>query len=276
MTVLVLGGTGFLGRFLCAELRRQGAVVLSASRRGAGDLTVDLTASVNLTAELSEMMSGVDVVVNLVGLSPIRGYSRSEYLAVQYRGALAAAAAAAAAGVVRLVHVSALGVHRHSAAPYARSKALARRALLPPSAAPRPPQVIIPELALLTGHEGEIARSLRRLAGVARAFGFAIPVPLPRFSTLFQPVAVEDAARRIAGLALEGKGRDTVGVTVEIVGPRVLSMSAIAAEYLEAHNVPVFYLPRQFTPPLVWLLSRIPLPGFPRHLDEMLALRSTG
>ena len=115
--VLVLGGTGFIGRTLCEQLVQAGggaARVSVPSRRPARARTlwmlpgVDLLpADVHDEATLVRLLRGRDAVVNLVAI--LHG-SEAAFRQVHVELPARLARACQAAGVRRVVHVSALGV----------------------------------------------------------------------------------------------------------------------------------------------------------------------
>ena len=101
MKVLVLGGTGYIGARLCAQLRQTGwaqpVSVSSARRAGAADLALDTRDGAALQAALQE----VDAVVNCVAGNA----------AAIAEGARVLADAALAAGCLRIVHLSSMSVY---------------------------------------------------------------------------------------------------------------------------------------------------------------------
>ena len=116
LRVLVLGGFGFIGRHTVAALRTQGCQISIGSRfpqRRARETVlpeacVEVHVERLLTAEQwLPLISGVDVVINCVGILRQRG--RETYRRVHHLGP-AALAAACAQGGQRLIHVSALGL----------------------------------------------------------------------------------------------------------------------------------------------------------------------
>lgn len=63
---LVVGGTGYIGTAISAALRREGAVVVTASRSGDGDLTLDATDQASVDAAVArvvEQHGRLDVLV---------------------------------------------------------------------------------------------------------------------------------------------------------------------------------------------------------------------
>jgi len=127
-SVVVLGGSGFVGRHVVARLvagaRR--VVVPTRRRESAKHLillpTVEvIEADVHDPAALDELLRGAAAVVNLVGiLDPVGGDS---FERVHIELARKVVAACRKAGVPRLVHMSALGAAADAPSRYQRSKA---------------------------------------------------------------------------------------------------------------------------------------------------------
>jgi NADH dehydrogenase len=127
--VLVLGGSGFVGRALAERLAQSHPALrlVVPTRRNAHGQPVRplpnvdlLTADVNDPSALARVLAGVDAVVNLVAI--LHG-SEAAFERVHVALPRAIVAACAAAGVRRLVHVSALGVAADAPSRYLRSKA---------------------------------------------------------------------------------------------------------------------------------------------------------
>jgi len=125
--VLVLGGSGFVGRHVCEQLARLGWQITVATRRAVNAASVQslpgltvIEASVHQDSDLARLMPGHDAVVNLVAV--LHGSEeRFESVHVALPGQIARAMNHA--GVRRLVHVSALGADPQGPSMYQRSKA---------------------------------------------------------------------------------------------------------------------------------------------------------
>lgn len=167
-TTLVLGGAGFIGRHAAAALAARGHAVVIGSRRpyrAARRLPPSLHSCERREAHLERLtapeawyplLRGIDTVVNAVGILRERGaetYERVHHLAP---GALAVACAARG---IRLVHVSALGLHDGARSGFLRSKLAGERAL----AASRSNYSIV-RPSLLDGDGGYGALWFRRIA----------------------------------------------------------------------------------------------------------------
>ena len=220
--IAVLGGGGFLGRYVVQRLLSRGARVRIAEREprkavflkplGGLGQTQFVAADVRDTASVARAVAGSDAVINLAG-------SFDDMRAVQADGAGHVAAAAKAAGVPTLVHISAIGADSESASAYGRSKGdgeAAVRVAFPAAAILRP--------SILFGREDHF---INRFAMMMR-LSPVIPVIAPKAK--FQPIYVGDAADAVvAALAPAAAGK-----IFELGGPEVLTMAALQRRVADA------------------------------------------
>ncbi|MFO1197924.1 MAG: complex I NDUFA9 subunit family protein [Burkholderiaceae bacterium] len=258
--ILVVGGSGFLGRHVVARLSARNARVIVPTRRRerARHLlllpTVDVVESGTSPRELAALLEGCDAAVNLVGIlqgrwgTPYGPEFAEAHVALPGR----LAAACAQAGVRRLVHVSALGVGPDAGAlpsMYLRSKADGERAIRDTPGIDwtilRPSVVFGPED--------------RFLNMFARAQRLAPVLPIPRAHTRFQPVYVGDVAQAVVN-ALETP--ETIGRTYELAGPEVFTLEALVrlAGRWSGHERPVWALPFTLGQLQASILARVPGP----------------
>jgi uncharacterized protein YbjT (DUF2867 family) len=168
MRVLVLGGTGFIGRHAAAALAARGHAVAIGTRRparAARRLPGRLRGCELVEAHFEQLtgrgdwhllLAGYAAVVNAVGILRGRGAETCER--VHHLAPRALAAACALAGR-RLVHVSALGLSDQARSPFLRSKLAGERAI---AASGAPYSIVRP--SLLEGEGGYGARWLRWFA----------------------------------------------------------------------------------------------------------------
>jgi uncharacterized protein YbjT (DUF2867 family) len=223
----LIGGSGFIGRYVVQELAAQGHRLRIAVRHPDAALFLQplgavgqiqlVGANVRTPASIAHAVEGAACVVNLAGI--LYEQSRQTFDGVQGEGAGVVAAAAAKAGVRRLVHVSALGADAAAPSRYARAKAAgeaAVRAAFPEATIVRPSLVFGPE-----------DQFFNRFAAMAR---FSPVLPLIGGETRFQPVYVRDVAQAIvAALTLP----EAQGTTYELGGPGVYTMRALMEFILE-------------------------------------------
>ena len=113
----VFGGSGFIGRHVVQRLAASGWRVRVATRdpegaaflRPRGDVGQVEPVYADLTKEFSinAAVERADLVINLVGI--LYECGRQKFNTIHVEGAARIAAAAKAAGVMQLVHLSALG-----------------------------------------------------------------------------------------------------------------------------------------------------------------------
>jgi uncharacterized protein YbjT (DUF2867 family) len=223
-SVLVVGGSGFIGRHLVASLAAAGLRVTVPARRRerAKHLillpTVDVVqADVMAPGVLQRLCAGKQAVYNLVGILHSRRGRRDERGANEYGPDFARVhvelpqaivAACRLAGVRRLLHVSALGASRDAPSEYLRSKAIGEQAVL--AAEDLDATVFRPSVVF-----GPEDRFLNTFAAMSR-FLPVMAVPCP--DAQFQPVYVGDVARALH-YALEAP--EARGKSYELCGPRV-------------------------------------------------------
>lgn len=219
-TVLVIGGSGFVGSSLVAQLSNAGHVVIVPTRRRerAKHLitlpTVDVVeADVHDDATLRRLMQDADAVVNLVGIlhsRPGDPYG-PDFARAHVELPKRIVAACAASGVSRYLHMSALGAAADGPSMYQRSKAAGEVAAR--SEPGLKTTVFRPSVIFGAGDN-----FLNMFASMQRI----LPVfPLGCAEAKFQPIHVEDVARAfVNALACE----QTIGHTYELAGPTVYSL----------------------------------------------------
>jgi len=233
--VLVLGGTGFLGRHVCEQLNRLGIRVTVPTRRMIHGRSVQMLPQVDVIeanihddAQLQRLLPGHDAVVNLIAI--LHGNTkRFEAIHVEWPQRLAQAMAVA--GVSRLVHVSALGANGDGPSLYQASKARGEAVL---RTSPLALTVLRP--SVLFGADDRFLNLFARLQQVVPC------VPLAGAATRFQPVWVGDVAQAVVNSLLNP---DTAGQTFECVGPDTYTLADLVrlAGRLVGKPRPVWGLP---------------------------------
>lgn len=220
--ILVIGGTGFIGRHLVARLAQSGERVRVAAR---GSRKADLPDGVEqapvdvVSGEgLAEAMAGVDKVAHLVAVIIEKGAQKFD--AVIRGGTEGVVREAEKAGVKKLVYVSAIGAAPDPKFPYWRAKWEAERIVANSGL-----NYTILRPSLVFGPEDDF---FNRLAVMVRR---SPVVPIAGAGkTMFQPIWVEDVAACVAACLSEGTHDRQ---TVEIGGPEQLTynelIDAIAA-----------------------------------------------
>lgn len=216
--VTLIGGGGFLGRYVAQELYRAGARVRVAQKRprdawflkplGGLGQTQFAAADVTRPDTVARAIEGSDLVVNLAGTFG------SAMQAVHVAGARNVAEAARQAGAAALVHISALGADPESPSAYGRSKAQGEQAVREAF-----PDATILRPSILFGREDAF---VNRFAGlIARAPA----VPVLRAEARFQPAYVADVAQAVAKALADPAAHG--GRVYELGGPDVVTMGEL-------------------------------------------------
>ena len=236
--ILVLGGTGFVGRSVCEALARRpaGGRIIVPTRHLAHGAHVQSLPTVELVqadvhdgAALARLMRGCDAVVNLVAI--LHG-NAAAFDHVHEALPRKIAQACAAFGVPRLVHISALGVATDAPSMYLRSKARGEAAL----AAPPALRTTVLRPSVIFGADDQFLRVFARLQALAPL------MPLAGSDARFQPVWVEDVARAVVNCLQQPA---TAGQVFECAGPTVYTLSdlvRLAGRY-SGHERPQIALP---------------------------------
>lgn len=233
--VLLLGGTGFVGRHICEHLARLGWAMTVPTRRAASASAVQhlpgltvLQADVHDEAMLRQLLAGHDAVINLVAIlhGDEAAFQRNH---VELPEKLARAGLTT--GVKRLIHISALGAEPSAAdtAPsrYLRSKSRGEAVLQ--AAAAQGLQLTVLRPSVIFGADD---RFLNLFAALQRVF----PVmPLAGASARFQPVWVEDVAQAVVACLQDTR---TIGQAFELCGPGVYTLRELVQLAGRAAGVP--------------------------------------
>ncbi|MCV2357070.1 complex I NDUFA9 subunit family protein [Paucibacter sp. B2R-40] len=265
--ILILGGSGFIGRSLCEQLIRAyggRARITVPTRRlshaqaiqGLPGLTV-LQADVHQAGQLESLLTGHDLVINLIAI--LQG-SEAQFERAHVALPRHLAKVCAATGLRRLIHVSALGVAddgQPAPSRYLRSKAAGEAVLRGANL-----DLTLLRPSVVFGAGDHFVNLFAKLQAV-------FPVlPLAGAHVKFQPVWVEDVAAAIVACVLDGS---TAGQTFELAGPQVLSLADIAhlAGQISGHARPIFALPA----PLAWAqaVAMELMPGEPLMSRDNLA-----
>lgn len=247
-TILLLGGSGFVGQAVCEMLlRRYGgtARITVPTRRLAHAQNVQtlpgvtvVPADVHRDDSLQRLIAGHDVVINLIAI--LQG---SEAAFEQAHVALPRriAAACAATGVTRLIHVSAIGADPAAPSRYLRSKGRGEQVLHVAEQA-QGLQLTVLRPSVIFGRGDRFLNLFARLQAL-----FPL-MPLAGAEARFQPVWVEDVARAIVACVQDDS---SIGLTYELAGPTVSTLAELVrlAGQVSGHPRPILPLPA----PLAWL-----------------------
>ncbi len=217
--VLLLGGSGFVGRHVCAALARSGHAVTVATRRYPHAKDVQIwpglpvrQADVMDDASLNDLLRGHDAVINLIAV--LHGdAARFQKLHVDLPWRVAQACHRQ--GVKSLVHISALGADPLGPSLYLQSKGRGEQVLHEMAQAHGLKLTLI-RPSVIFGADDAFINLFARMQRVVPV------VPLAGAAARFQPVWVQDVAQAVARVVLNVRLQ---GPTYEVGGPEVLSLA---------------------------------------------------
>lgn len=250
-SVVVLGGSGFVGRHIVNRLAADERPVLvpTQSREYAKHLillpTVDVVeADVHDRDALIRLFEGAGAVINLIG---VLNQARSgDFHRVHVELAQNVVAACKAAGVSRLLHMSALNADPSGPSEYLRTKGEAEQIVVASAL-----QWTIFQPSVIFGPEDSFLNLFARL----QRFLPVIPLGCPK--ARFQPVYVGDVAQAFVQ-ALEDEV--TIGHRYALCGPTVYTLKDLV-RYVglqTGYERPVLGLPAALAKLQAWMLERLP------------------
>jgi uncharacterized protein YbjT (DUF2867 family) len=206
MKIVVIGGTGLIGTKLVNNLRERGHEVLAASPKSGVN---------TFTGEgLAEALTGAQVVVDVANAPVWEDKAVMEFFQTAGRNLLVAEKAA---GVRHHVALSIVGADRLPASGYLRAK-VAQENLIKASG--------IPFTIVRSTQFFEFAKGLVQSATEGQTVRLS--------PALMQPIAADDVAAALTGLALAQPSNDAI----EIAGPEPIRMDEFARRFLSATRDP--------------------------------------
>lgn len=268
MKVLVAGGTGFIGSYLCRGLADAGHEVTALSRSPADtpDGVASAVGDVTAYDSVEPVVDGHDAVVNLVALSPLfEPKGGNEMHDTVHRGGTENLVRASEANDVdRFIQLSALGADPDGATAYIRAKGQAEAIVRESDLG-----WTIVRPSVVFGEGGEFVSFTKRLKGM---FAPGVPMyPLPGGGTTrFQPIYVEDLVPMLITMVDDD---EHAGETYEIGGPEKLTLRDVTNLVYEAERKGVRIVPLPMPLAKVGLTVLGAVPGFPMGPDQYRSLQ---
>jgi len=225
LRILILGGRGFVGRAICNRLKKYSVFTFDTHT----GLKNHFQGNINSASDLKKAMNGMDVIINLVGLTPIKKPLQTSYYEIHVQGAKNVVSACKELKIKRLIHMSALGADKNSPIAFLRTKGLGEELVLKLGL-----NVTVFCPSLIFDKENELVQQLSRTA-FTRMF--------PKIPAQLQPIYRKDIAQLFA-LAVQGKIKEK---KVEVGGPDVMTIFEMAQKIYHKNGyyclpIPLFFL----------------------------------
>jgi NADH dehydrogenase len=259
--VVLLGGSGFLGKHVAQALLQRGARLRVAARHPRAAWTLRPLANlgqlqfvhcdVRQPESLAAALRGADAAAYLVGAF------KGDLDELQAKAAGRAATIAARDGMEAFVYISALGADADSEVAYASTKAKGERLVREafPNATILRPSVLF----------GEDDAFVNMFAGLIAALP---ALPVFGAEAKLQPLHVDDAADGLANALADPAGHG--GQTYEIAGPEVLTMMELHRRIAAAqHRQRTLFAVPDFAASIF-----ASLPGTPMTRDQWALLKA--
>ncbi len=258
-TVLVAGGSGFIGRAIVRRLAAAGAHRVRVMSRNPDAARARLKlegveyvrGEVTEPSTLNDAVAGAGAIVNAVQFEgyPVEDRSRGlTFERVDLGGTLALLAAAKHAGATRFIYISGAAADENSAHPGFRAKGRAEHAIRESGL-----EYTIFRPSLVYGPEDAVVNNLARALKLAPIF----PVPGTGRQKL-QPVFVEDLATCVA-LAVDGRGSNG---TYELGGPELMTFDELVRLIMDltGRHRPLIHIPEALMRAMGAIAEQLPKP----------------
>ena len=251
----ILGGGGFIGRYLVRNLTKKNYRCIISTRKAfqKGYLKTQATPGAielidwnpNNFSELKEAIKNSDVVINLIGI--LYETRKQKFYNIHTNIPEAVAKICSESDVKKFIHVSAIGASENSKSLYQKSKFQGEvRAL------ENFKNTVVIRPSVVCGTEDNFTNLFSKLS--------ILPViPVVGINYKFQPILVNDVADAIVH-AIELKGNE--GKIYEIGGPKVISFGDMVRSILKTINKKRFVVPMPMPIAKIQssILSLLPIP----------------
>jgi len=237
--ILLLGGSGFIGKQLAFALANQGWRITVPSRRPHRNRALlvhpnirVLEASITDYNELKQLCQGQQVVINLVGILHER--RKGDFRRYHVDFIKSVVEACSETGIKRLLHVSALGADQATGSSlYLRSKGEGENLLH--TFGQRGLHVTSFQPSVVFGKDDDF---INRFAGILKLFvGF---FPLACADSKLAPVYVGDLVEKMVNAVDD---RETHARRYTVCGPEIFTLRQILELIIDALQLPVRVLP---------------------------------
>lgn len=253
---MVLGGKGFIGKYIVRILENNGIETYTYGRNPGGKK--HFRGSILDFDTLKKALKDIDVVVNTVGLSPIGRYSLNRYRRIHVEGISTILEAIEYNKIKRIVHISALNIDKFPVTNYDKTK-LEAETLIKKSGLLY--SIIRPSIVFESGAD---------MFELFDSMGILRIMIIPKLGTCIQPVSATNLAYVVLG-QLEKSDNSLI----ELVGPQKYTFGDFLRLYAEDKRLFKLVIPQKLAKVGIVLLSWVPFVGLNRELFKQLQKDST-
>lgn len=234
MKILVIGGRGYVGSQVVRVLKKSNLEVYTADR-SSGNQTHRVINIID-SDSIMEQTKDIDIIINTVGLSPLKKYTYKTYYNFHVVGVQNILKAAKKNKIKKIIHISALGVHAKAKTSYLKTKYLAEKKII---ASKIPYTILRP--SVIISKNSELIPVMKRFARLH----FMIDTP-----SKLQPIKRED----VANIIVKVVNKEIKEKIINVAGPEVFSLKQLTKAYTKAI---IIAIPWNIARPFVWLVTRI-------------------
>jgi uncharacterized protein YbjT (DUF2867 family) len=270
LTICILGGTGFVGSHLCAELVKRGhqVKVLTRQRERHRELLVLPSLELNQAdiyneSNLKQHFENCDAVINLVGILNEKGHDGSGFHVAHVELARKVITMCSTCKVPRLLHMSALNASADEKSFYLRTKGEAENYVH--TFAVNKIAVTSFRPSVVFGAEDSF---INRFASILKFTPLIFPLACA--NTKFAPVYVDDVVQVMANALTD---KQTFGQRISLCGPKQYSLKELVKYVANMSNlrIIVFGLPNWASKLQANILEFVP--GKPFSIDNYHSLQ---
>lgn len=253
MKILILGGRGFLGSKVKETLKDDEIYTFDRHSGPKKHFRGDITREKDLEKAFEKM----DVVINLIGLTPLFKPKCTTYYKVHVGGVANILKACKKNKVSKIVHISALGANKNSEIEYIRTKGIAEQKI---KNSEIDYNIIRP--SVIFGKGSEL---------IDMFYKSAPAMFFPKIKTKMQPIHRSDVAK-IISLASKNKIRENV---IEIAGNKKIPLYKIAKKIYNKRGFPFIPIPEAIFKPSMKLFAFLGVFGLGKDQVRSLNLENT-
>lgn len=268
-TIVIFGGSGFLGRYVVSLLVKNNFMIKVGVRNPdkakhisimgyLGQVSI-MKCDITDLESVNKMVQGSHNVINLIGI--LNENKKQSFNNIHVNGVINIAKACDKYKVRSLIHISALAIDKNESSIYAKSKIEAERVIKNFFK-----KTIILRPSVIYGAEDDFINKFAKISVVSPF----LPL-INRGKTKFQPVSVLDVAKAIEVVLLNEK---FIGKTFHLGGPEIFSFKEILDLILDITGRKKIYINLNFF--IAEIIARIfsIFPNNPMYLDHIKLLKT--